>query len=54
MTYINGVRRGAFRLHPVGPQRRSEGCIEPYKPCAVQATERLLTTLVCIPEPTQA
>lgn len=26
-TYINGVRRGAFRLHPIGPMRRSEGCI---------------------------
>lgn len=26
-TLINGVRRGAFRLHPVGPRGRSEGCI---------------------------
>jgi len=26
-TFIYGVRRGAFRLHPIGPSRRSEGCI---------------------------
>lgn len=26
-TYVNGVRRGAFRLHPIGPRGRSEGCI---------------------------
>jgi hypothetical protein len=31
-TFVNGVRRGAFRLHPVGPQRRSEGCITLSKP----------------------
>jgi hypothetical protein len=27
ITFVKGVRRGAFRLHPIGPQRRSEGCI---------------------------
>lgn len=32
ITYINGVRRGAFRLHPIGPQRRSEGCIALVSP----------------------
>jgi hypothetical protein len=26
-TVINGVRRGSFRLHPMGPRRLSEGCI---------------------------
>jgi len=26
-TNINGVRRGAFRLHPEGPLRLSNGCI---------------------------
>ncbi|WDD93303.1 DUF2778 domain-containing protein [Burkholderia sp. FERM BP-3421] len=26
-TIIQGVHRGAFRLHPIGPQGRSEGCI---------------------------
>ncbi|MFX1673677.1 DUF2778 domain-containing protein [Paraburkholderia sp. A2WS-5] len=26
-TFVNGVRRGSFRLHPIGPMRRSEGCI---------------------------
>ncbi|HKT62823.1 MAG TPA: DUF2778 domain-containing protein [Burkholderia sp.] len=26
-TTVNGVRRGAFRLHPNGPLGRSEGCI---------------------------
>ena len=26
-TYCNKVRRGEFRLHPVGPRRISKGCI---------------------------
>lgn len=26
-TFINGVKRGNFRLHPVGPMGLSEGCI---------------------------
>lgn len=26
-TFINGVRRGEFRLHPIGPMRTSLGCI---------------------------
>lgn len=26
-TYCNQVRRGEFRLHPVGPRRISKGCI---------------------------
>jgi hypothetical protein len=26
-TIINGVRRGAFRLHPKGPRGVSEGCV---------------------------
>lgn len=26
-TFINGVKRGNFRLHPIGPMGLSEGCI---------------------------
>lgn len=26
-TMVDGVRRGAFRLHPIGPRGLSEGCI---------------------------
>lgn len=26
-TFIEGVKRGNFRLHPIGPQALSEGCI---------------------------
>nr|WP_244306199.1 tlde1 domain-containing protein [Paraburkholderia lacunae] len=26
-TIINGIKRGAFRLHPMGPRGLSEGCI---------------------------
>ena len=26
-TFIGGVRRGMFRLHPLGPRRMSTGCI---------------------------
>ncbi|RDV00220.1 DUF2778 domain-containing protein [Trinickia dinghuensis] len=31
-TSINGIRRGNFRLHPVGPRRLSEGCIAMVDP----------------------
>ncbi|WP_369801868.1 tlde1 domain-containing protein [Pantoea sp. SM3] len=27
ITFINGVKRGQFRLHPIGPLSISEGCI---------------------------
>ncbi|MGE9552950.1 DUF2778 domain-containing protein [Erwinia amylovora] len=27
LTFIDGVQRGNFRLHPIGPQGLSEGCI---------------------------
>ena len=27
ITFIHGVRRGNFRLHPIGPRGLSEGCI---------------------------
>lgn len=26
-TFIDGVRRGSFRLHPMGPNRESWGCV---------------------------
>ncbi|WP_369790258.1 DUF2778 domain-containing protein [Rouxiella sp. WC2420] len=26
-TFIDGVKRGNFRLHPIGPMKLSEGCI---------------------------
>ncbi|WP_421670688.1 tlde1 domain-containing protein [Rahnella sp. EDr1-12] len=26
-TFIEGVKRGSFRLHPIGPKGLSEGCI---------------------------
>ncbi|AHG21489.1 hypothetical protein Z042_19145 [Chania multitudinisentens RB-25] len=26
-TFIDGVKRGNFRLHPMGPNRESKGCI---------------------------
>ncbi len=26
-TFINGVRRGNFRLHPMGPNQESKGCV---------------------------
>lgn len=31
-TIINGVKRGHFRLHPMGPRRLSEGCITVVNP----------------------
>jgi hypothetical protein len=26
-TFVAGVRRGMFRLHPIGPRRMSTGCL---------------------------
>ena len=31
-TFVNGVKRGGFRLHPEGPMRLSEGCITVLDP----------------------
>ncbi|MFM0730359.1 DUF2778 domain-containing protein [Paraburkholderia sediminicola] len=31
-TLINGIKRGAFRLHPMGPRGLSEGCITIVNP----------------------
>lgn len=41
-TIINGVRRGSFRLHPMGPLRLSDGCIAVVNPSQF---ERLATYL---------
>lgn len=29
-TFVNGIRRGEFRLHPTGPSGLSKGCITLY------------------------
>lgn len=29
-TFVNGIRRGEFRLHPIGPSGLSKGCITLY------------------------
>jgi hypothetical protein len=31
-TMINGIKRGQFRLHPMGPGRLSDGCITVVNP----------------------
>jgi hypothetical protein len=36
-TIINGVRRGNFRLHPMGPRHLSEGCITVVSPSQFDA-----------------
>lgn len=36
-TIINGVRRGQFRLHPIGPQGLSDGCITITSPHSFDA-----------------
>lgn len=33
-TWVGKVKRGAFRLHPIGPMRLSEGCITVLDPAA--------------------
>lgn len=41
-TMINGVRRGNFRLHPMGPARLSKGCITIVHPSDFNRLERHL------------
>jgi hypothetical protein len=43
-TFVDGVRRGEFRMHPVGPQRLSLGCITFEYPDEFDAVRRYLTT----------
>jgi hypothetical protein len=42
VTMVNGVRRGAFRLHPIGPRGLSEGCITLNSPSDFLALSRKL------------
>lgn len=41
-TTINGVRRGSFRLHPMGELRLSQGCITVVHPSDFSNLERYL------------
>ncbi|MFM0603671.1 DUF2778 domain-containing protein [Paraburkholderia sediminicola] len=41
-TNINGVRRGNFRLHPMGPLRLSEGCITVTSPDAFDVLQKYI------------
>jgi hypothetical protein len=41
-TIVDGVSRGAFRLHPEGPHRRSEGCITLSDPAAFDRLQRYI------------
>jgi len=42
VTSIEGINRGAFRLHPVGPRGLSEGCITLASPAAFTRLRALL------------
>lgn len=50
-TYINQVRRGEFRLHPIGPLGISQGCITLFQVAQFNTLrQRLLaTTPISIP-----
>lgn len=43
-TFVNGVKRGAFRLHPEGPLRLSEGCITLANPRGFDSLAKALRT----------
>jgi hypothetical protein len=48
-TWINGVKRGNFRLHPVGATGRSLGCITLPSYADFRAIRRALLNTVKIP-----
>ncbi|WP_105506402.1 DUF2778 domain-containing protein [Paraburkholderia sp. BL21I4N1] len=41
-TNINGIARGNFRLHPMGPLRLSQGCITVVNPGAFDALQKFI------------
>ncbi|WP_353939176.1 DUF2778 domain-containing protein [uncultured Agrobacterium sp.] len=41
-TFVSAVRRGAFRLHPIGPMGRSECCITIGSPAAFERLSNFL------------
>jgi hypothetical protein len=41
-TNINGVRRGHFRLHPMGEMRLSEGCITVLHPYEFERLQKFI------------
>ncbi|ORC49640.1 DUF2778 domain-containing protein [Paraburkholderia terricola] len=43
-TFINGVRRGNFRLHPVGRLGESKGCVTVANPAQFQQLRAFLTS----------
>lgn len=50
-TFVNGIRRGNFRLHPIGPMKLSEGCITLNHPSEFEVlrTQLLRTNMIDIP-----
>lgn len=51
-TFIQGVKRGNFRLRPIGPRGLSEGCITLSNPINFDALRKALlsTKLMSVPE----
>jgi hypothetical protein len=41
-TFIDGARRGNFRLHPMGPHRLSQGCITVVDPAEFNTLQRFI------------
>jgi hypothetical protein len=42
MTMVNGIKRGEFRLHPMGPLRLSHGCITVSSPLEFDSLQRYI------------
>jgi hypothetical protein len=41
-TMVNGIKRGEFRLHPMGPLRLSHGCITVNSPLEFDSLQRYI------------
>jgi Protein of unknown function (DUF2778) len=50
-TFVDGVRRGEFRLHPLGPRRMSTGCIVLQYPAEFEALRKKLLQIKKQPIP---
>ncbi|HTH61615.1 MAG TPA: DUF2778 domain-containing protein [Paraburkholderia sp.] len=45
-AFVEGIRRGSFRLHPAGPQNLSKGCITVVSPAQFDLLQRYIRSRV--------
>lgn len=52
-TFIDGVKRGNFRLHPMGPNRESQGCLTMQSQTEFTLLRNMLLNTLTVRSPEQ-